>query len=346
MSTGNAVVDEVAQGGLVPAPPTPQQAMRERAKRHYRQIILVGSFVVMIIFFWVERPSEFPTSTNIQNLINGMPVLTMMALAVTVVLILGEFDLSVPNVASLTTVVVAIMTTQTSLGLIPALIVGWLLVGFAAGSVNGVAVGYGKAPAFIVTLAVGSVCAGVELLVQSKIRLGQTSIPVSSLPTALQDVTNRHLIGFELAVYVLIVVALILGLVLVHAPWGRHVHAIGGNETAARLAGVPVRRTKVTAFVATAVLAALAGVLFSSGNGYFANALPSYLLPAYAAAFFGAAGVGRRGFSVPATLFGALYLATLTNGLSVMSAPLWVASVVQGIVLFVAVLLARIGTTS
>ena len=87
-------------------------------------------------------------------------------------------------------------------------------------------------------------------------------------------------------------------------------------------------------------------MLFSSGNGYFANALPSYLLPAYAAAFFGAAGVGRRGFSVPATLFGALYLATLTNGLSVMSAPLWVASVVQGIVLFVAVLMARIGTTS
>src|SRR5436309_4443802 len=67
-----------------------------------RQVVLIGSFFAMIIFFWAERPSTYPKKVNIENLINGMPVLTALAIAVTVVLILGEFDLSAPNVAELT----------------------------------------------------------------------------------------------------------------------------------------------------------------------------------------------------------------------------------------------------
>jgi ribose transport system permease protein len=339
-----AVGDEVAGSDLVPEGPSGGRAP-SWARRHYRQIVLVGSFFAMIIFFWLDGPSTYATSTNIQNLINSMPVLTMMAIAVTVVLVLGEFDLSVPNVASLVCVIVSILLTQSGDGIVLVLVLG-VLAAITAGSVNGIAVGYGKAPAFVVTLAVGSICAGLELLVQSKITLGQTSIPVSSLPTSLQNLSLHHIFGFEIAVFVLLVVALIVGLAMVVTPWGRHVQAIGGNEIAARLAGVPVRRTKVIAFAVTGVLAGFAGILFTARNGYFANALPPYLLPAYAAAFFGAAGIGRRGFSVPATLFGALYLSVLANGLTVLNEPQWVTSVVQGVVLFVAVLLARAGSGS
>jgi ribose transport system permease protein len=314
--------------------------------KNYRQIILVGSFFLMIIIFTLAKSGTFLTSNNIHNLIDGMPVLTMLAIAVTIVLILGEFDLSVPNVTALSAVIIAIVTTQTSLGLIVAIILGGIIVASAAGAVNGVAVGYGRAPAFVVTLAVGSMAAGLELLVQSKIHLGQTAIAVSSLPTSLQNLTTKHFLGFYITVWFVVVIAVIVALVMVVTPWGRHIHAIGGNETAARLAGVPVRRTKVTAFMLTALLAGLAAVVFTSANGYFADALTPYLLPAYAAAFFGAAGVGRRGFSIPATVFGALYLSTLTNGLTVLNEPQWVSSVVQGVVLFVAVLMARLGSSS
>lgn len=301
---------------------------------------MFGSFALMFVIFTLAKPGQFLTSTNIQNLINALPVLAMMAIAVTIVLILGEFDLSVPNVAALTTVTVAIASTQTSLGLVIVVIIG-LLLATGIGSVNGAAVGYGKAPAFVVTLAIGSMAAGMELLVQSKIDLGQTSIAVSNLPQTLQDLSTKHVFGFELAVGLLLIVAVIVGVGMVLSPWGRHVQAIGGNEIAARLAGVPVRRTKVLAFSLTGLLAGLAGLLFAARGGYFANALPPYLLPAYAAAFFGAAGVGRRGFSIPATMFGALYLQVLANGLTVMNVPTWVTSFVQGVVLFAAVLLAR-----
>jgi ribose transport system permease protein len=342
VSPQNAMAEEIVKDDLPPKGPAPTGSLRERVTSSYRQIILIGSFFLLILFFILERPDTYPTSSNIQNLINGMPVLAMMAIAVTVVLVLGEFDLSVPNVAALTALIASILATQSSLGIIIAVILG-LLVATGAGSVNGLAVGYGRAQAFVVTLAVGSIAAGFELLVQTKINLGQTAIGVESLPTSFQKLSNSHIFGFELSVYVLLVIALIVGLAIVHTPWGRHVQAIGGNVTAARLAGVPVRRTKVTAFVLTGLLGGVAGVLFAARNGYFANALPPFLLPAYAAAFFGAAGVGRRGFSVPATLFGALYLSVLANGLTVMNEPLWVTSVVQGVVLFIAVLMARGG---
>jgi len=335
VAQGEVVKDDLPQQG-----PDRSGSLRTRFTSSYRQIILVGSFFLMILFFILERPGTYLTTTNVQNLINGMPVLAMMGIGVTVVLILGEFDLSVPNVAALTSLVVAIMATQSSIGIVLVVIIG-LLVAIAAGSVNGVAVGYGRAQAFVVTLAVGSIAAGLELLVQTKISLGQTAIGVSNLPSSIQKLSTSHIFGFELSVLIVVVVAAVVALTMVHTPWGRHVQAIGGNEVAARLAGVPVRRTKVIAFMVTGLLAGIAGVLFAARNGYFANALPPFLLPAYAAAFFGAAGVGRRGFSVPATLFGALYLSVLANGLTVMNEPLWLTSVVQGLVLFIAVLMAR-----
>jgi ribose/xylose/arabinose/galactoside ABC-type transport system permease subunit len=219
-----------------------------------------------------------------------------------------------------------------------------LAIGGGLGLSSGLAVGYGRASAFIVTLAMGSIAAGLELVVQGRISGGSTTIQWIDIPNSLRALVNTSVFGIQLAVFVLILVAAVVGAVLVLTPWGRHVHAIGGNEIAALLAGVPVRRVKVTAFVVAGVLAAAAGIFFVAGQGYYPNALTGFLLPAYAAAFFGGAAVARRGFSVPATLFGTLYLQTLANGLLVMNEPQWVTSLVQGVVLFVTVLLARAGS--
>src|SRR2546423_1323333 len=136
--------DEVANGDLVSGPPTTRGAssLKSWAAQNYRQAILFGTFALMILIFSLAKPSTFLTATNIHNLVNAMPVLTMMAIAVTIVLVLGEFDLSVPNVASLAAVVIGVLATQTSYGLIVALVVGAVIVGLAAGAVNGTAVGY------------------------------------------------------------------------------------------------------------------------------------------------------------------------------------------------------------
>lgn len=347
----NHATDPSVEGGALSAPPSPASSPRRGWQEQLshlplRQILLVGSFFIMVLIFSLEEPTAFFSFANLKNLINELPILGTLAVSVTVVLALGEFDLSVPNVAALTSVIVAILCTQTSLdggfGLAIAIIVGLLVASFA-GSVNGVAVGYGKASAFVVTLAVGSIAAGAELFVQGKISGGLIQIGRSELPSGLLGISNTKIGGFELAVFLFLAIALIVGLALIHTPWGRHVQAIGGNEAAARLAGVAVQRSKVYAFVLAGLLAGVAGIFFAARQGYFPNALPPYLLPAYAAAFFGAAAVGRRGFSVPATLFGVIYLSTLANGLRVMNEPLWVISVIQGLILFITVLLARAG---
>jgi len=223
-------------GGL--GPQSGGSRLSGHAVQNIRQILIVASFIIMVIVFWLAKSDTFLTTQNIQNLINGMPVLTMLALAVTVVLILGEFDLSVPNIASLGTVIIAVLATQTSYGIVVAMIIGGFIVAMMGGALNGVAVGYGKAPAFVITLAVGSIAAGIELYVQTKISLGQTAIGVSTLPTTIQTLSTTTIGGFQLAVFVLLFVAVVLGIIMVFTPWGRHVQAIGGNETAARLAGL------------------------------------------------------------------------------------------------------------
>jgi len=345
MSHTHQAATSEEQASATGAAAAPLESARKRSRPSLRKTIMFGSFLLMLVFFSLAKPDMFWSGQNLANVLNALPVLAMLAIAVTVVLILGEFDLSVPYVAALTTVTVAVASTQTGMPFVLVLIIG-LGLATIIGGVNGAAVGYGKAPAFVVTLAVGSMAAGIELFVQSKIDLGQTSIRVSTLPDVLQNLSLNYWISFgdfklEIATLLLVVVAVIVGIVMTLTPWGRHVTAIGGNEIAARLAGVPVRRTKVLAFTLTGLLAGLAGMLFAARAGYFNNALPAFLLPAYAAAFFGAAGVGKRGFSIPATMFGAVYLAVLSNGLTIMNVPTWVGTGVQGVVLFAAVLLAR-----
>ena len=345
MSHANQAATSAEQVSAAGAPIAPLDAAGKRSRPSLRKIIMFGSFLLMLVIFTLAKPDTFWSGQNLANVINALPILAMLAIGVTVVLILGEFDLSVPYVAALTTVTVAVASTQTGMPFVLVLVIG-LVLATLIGSVNGAAVGYGKAPAFVVTLAVGSMAAGIELFVQSKIDLGHTSVNVTSLSEPLQNLSLNHWIAFgdfqlEIATLLLVIVAVVVGIVMTLTPWGRHVTAIGGNEIAARLAGVPVRRTKVLAFTLTGLLAGFAGILFAGRAGYFNNALPAFLLPAYAAAFFGAAGVGKRGFSVPATMFGAVYLAVLSNGLTILNVPTWVGTGVQGVVLFAAVLLAR-----
>jgi len=329
----------VAAVGGTPAPGSRKPRRGRLAQLPIRQICLVGTLFAMVGFFSIESPDNFLTTNNLKNLVNELPILGTMAVAVTVVLILGEFDLSVPSVAAMGSVIVSILAAQAGFAPLLAILIALAAAGLA-GSANGFSVGYGKGSAFVVTLAVGTIAAGTELFVQGKIRLGQTSIPRLELPEGILFLSKHGIAGFELEAILFVVIAVLIGLVMVHTPWGRHVQAIGGNEAAARLAGVPVRRDKVIAFILTGLLAGVAGVLFSARAGYFPNALPPYLLPAYAAAFFGAAAVGRRGFSIPATMFGVVYLTILSNGLRILNEAPWVVGMVQGLILLITVLLA------
>jgi ribose transport system permease protein len=307
-----------------------------------RQILLLAGFAAMVAFFSVEQSQTFPTVDNAKTILEGLVVLGFIAVAATVVLVLGEFDLAIPSAAALAAAVIAVLTTQTSLSgsVVVAAAVG---IGTATlvGATSGVAVAYGNAPSFVVTLAVSSVAGGAELFAQERIDSG-TQINRFLLPEGIRKITDTELLGVRAQVFLLLAAALVVSILLSRTVFGRQAHAVGGNESAARLSGVAVRRVKITGYVVGGMLAGVAGLVLVSQQGYFTNSGPPFLLKAYAAAFFGAAAFGRNGFSVPATLLGVLFLETLSNGLRLMGEPLWVTSVVTGGLLLITVLLTRV----
>jgi ribose/xylose/arabinose/galactoside ABC-type transport system permease subunit len=120
--------------------------------------------------------------------------------------------------------------------------------------------------------------------------------------------------------------------------YGRHASAVGDNPVAARLVGVPVERVRVVAFMLAGLTAGLAAVLVtSSASQYYPNLGTGYLLPAYAAAFLGLSLGGGLRFNVLGSYIGVLLLDMVTTGLTMMNQPSWMAALVQGVVLLVAV---------
>jgi ribose/xylose/arabinose/galactoside ABC-type transport system permease subunit len=299
---------------------------RELAERWSLPLAFVGA----IAFFAAARPETFLTLANARAILDDTSVLVVLAVGVTLVLVIGEFDLSVGFVVGLAAAAgVGAMAFR-----------GWpvwvaVLVALGAGSVaglvNGIAVAHVRIPSFVATLAVGSIAAAIELAIT------KTSI-FENIPASYLDIALTRVATVPMRALIAAAVVLLFLVILRATVYGRHASAIGDNPAAATLAGIPVARVRLIAFVLAGLTAGLAAVLVTSSAGsYYPNVGAGYLLPAYAAAFLGLSmGSGLR-FNVLGSYLGVLLLGTVTTGLTMMNQPSWVAALVQGIVLIVAV---------
>ena len=278
----------------------------------------------------MARPHSFLTWNNARAILDDSSVLCVLAVGITAILVIGEFDLSVGFVAGLAGAagVSAMAYHHLGTGAAVAIAVG---AGAAAGLANGVAVAYVRIPSFIATLAVGSIAAAIELAItKTAIFQGLSGSYVKIATTDLATIPLRAIIAAALAVLYLIVLRTTV--------YGRHAAAVGDNAVAARLVGIPVERVRVVAFMLAGLTAGLAAVLVtSSASQYYPNLGTGYLLPAYAAAFLGLSLGGGLRFNVLGSYLGVLLLDMVTTGLTMMNQPSWMAALVQGIVLLVAV---------
>jgi ribose transport system permease protein len=155
-------------------------------------------------------------------------------------------------------------------------------------------------------------------------------------------------LGFQLVVVYLLVLALVLWWLLAHTPAGRYLYAIGGNPEAARLSGVRVKRYSTAALVMSSSIAGAAGVLFTSQNGPSLDFGAALLLPAFAAAFLGSTQLLPGKFNVWGTLLAIFVLATGVYGLELVSGAPWLSDMFNGVALIVAVALSinRGGSTT
>jgi len=312
----------------------PEQPAGARLRSSVRGVAerwsLVLAFVGAFLFFSVARPDSFLTWDNSRAILDESSVLCVLAAGVTVILVIGEFDLSVGFVAGLAGAAGVSVMAFHGWGAGAAVAVA-LSAGAVAGLASGVAVAHVRIPSFIATLALGSIAAAIELAIT------RTAIFEGLSPSYIEIATTR--IGTIPLRAIIAATAVLLLLVLLRTTvFGRHAAAIGDNPAAARLAGVPVQRVQVIAFVIAGLSAGLAAVLVtSSASQYYPNLGTGYLLPAYAAAFLGLSLGGGLRFNILGSYIGVLLLAMVTTGLTMMNQPSWVAALVQGVVLLVAV---------
>jgi ribose transport system permease protein len=299
--------------------------------------VVVGGFVAMVAIFGALEPATFLDWSTVKNLLDQAAVPVMLACGLTFVLVVGEFDLSYTATLGLAAGLTVTLMAHSGLGVGPA-----VLVTVAAAALVGLAVGLlvtvGGASSFIVTLAVGSAVTGLELALTDNKTIYQ------GIPGSFTDLASKEALGLHRPVWLALLV-LVLAIVLLHATrFGRHARAVGGNPTAAYLAGVPVRRIRVLCFVLVAVLAGICAVILTSrAASYYPNASGSFLLNTYAAAFLGAAAGGRSGFTVAGSALGVLWITTLQTGLTLHNEPAWTSNFIQGLVLATAVLIAARG---
>ncbi|MFC4909976.1 substrate-binding domain-containing protein [Actinomadura gamaensis] len=290
---------------------------------------LAGLIVLVVVLALMS--GDFLTVTNLLNVGVQAAVTAILAFGVTFVIVTGGIDLSVGAVAALSAVVLAWTATDHGVPWPVALVLA-ILVGIAAGLVNGLLITYGQLPPFIATLAMLGVARGLALVISNG-----SPIPLPSAVTHLGDTIGKYL---PVPVLVMLAMGVVTAVVLARTYSGRAMYAIGGNEEAARLSGIRVDRQKLVTYALSGAFAAVAGVVLASR---LASAQPQaangYELDAIAAVVIGGASLAGGKGRAFGTLVGALILAVLRNGLNLLSVSAFWQQVVIGVVIALAVLL-------
>jgi ribose transport system permease protein len=294
------------------------------------------ALVLLIVLFGAMRPEVFLTVGNLRNILEQVAILSIIAAAQTVVMVAGDFDLSVGATATLSgAVVAAVLIAGWAL---PLAILAGLLVGLAAGLINGVLVASLRLSPFIATLASMTSIGGLAFIVT-----GGTTL--YGLPEEFSWIGQSRPLSIPMPIYFALAVALVVWVVLRFTVVGRRWYAVGGNHEVARLAGINVSAARVLAFGVAGLGAAIGGIILVSRLG---NATPTganhYMLYAIAAVFLGMTLLRSGWANLPGTLVGVLIIGVMSNGLNIVGVNSYVQQLLTGVIIIVAVALSAFRT--
>ncbi len=309
------------------------------------------ALIVIVAVFSALSPYYFSLG-NFLTMASHVAIYGILAIGMLLVILNGGIDLSVGSTLGLSGVIAGFLMQGVTIGGVilypPVWVVAVLtcLLGGLVGLVNGVLVARFKVPAFVATLGVMYVARGVALLITNGLTYNNLGGRAALGNTGFNWLGFNHLFGVPIGVMVLAVVALVGNLALARTAFGRWLYASGGNERAAELAGVPVRRVQVSVYVLSGICAAAAGLILSS---QLTSAGPtaglSYELTAIAAVVVGGAALtGGRG-TIRGTLLGAFVIGFLSDGLVIIGISSYWQTVFTGAVIVLAVLLNKVQYT-
>jgi ribose transport system permease protein len=330
--SGSLVLDKSA--ALASAKTWTGPSFKQRTLRglSFRNISAIYLFALMFVVFSIWVPSTFLTSGTWQSLFSDQAIVCLAALALVPAIAAGVVDLAVGSEVGLGAIMVAWLMVNQHISA-PLAIILTILMGVAVGVANWALITRAQIPPFIATLGMSSVLLAVIEWVSG-------GGPIS-LPASFQKLGNDTILGLQLPVYILLVIALIMWFVIERTSAGRRLYATGANPEAARLAGIRTSRVILLAVVTCAVLAGIAGILASSQLAAGDPTIgPGYLLPAIASVFLGSTQFRNGRMNVWGTVIGAYVIATGVMGLSLAGAPAWTPDMLDGVILIAAVALA------
>ncbi|TJZ86119.1 ABC transporter permease [Paracoccus hibiscisoli] len=305
------------------------------------------ALIAIIAVFSVLSPNYF-TLSNLLIMSSQVAIFGILSIGMLLVILNGGIDLSVGSILALSGVVAGAMMQGVEIDamgviLYPpvwAVVVLTVCVGAAVGAVNGVLVAIFKVPPFVATLGVMYVARGIALLMTNGLTYNNLRGSEALGNTGFNWLGFYRIGGVPISVIVLAVVAIAAGLMLSRSAFGRWLYASGGNERAAELSGVPVKRVKITVYAVSGALAAVAGLVLASqltsagptaGNAYELTAIAAVVIG-------GAALTGGRG-TVRGTMLGAFVIGFLSAGLVIIGVSSYWQTVFTGAVIVLAVLM-------
>lgn len=300
---------------------------------------LIG-FAIILVVFWAKLPDTFMTPRNWLNITQQLSMLMVVASGMTIVMVMGDFDLSVGSTASLCGIIVAVLFVAGYPVWLAVTIA--LAAGLIAGAFNGVLVSLVGILPFVATLATLTIFSGAAFILSGGKTISGRAIPEEFANFARDGIPLGEVGGVALSLPNLTIVAvvsvIVVWVLLEQTTFGRRLYAIGGNIEAAHLSGVAVRRLKLIAFSLTGFSAALAGIMYASR---VASANPTQgsglMLNAIAAVFLGMTMSEQGEPRILATVIGVLILGILDNGLTQMSVDSYVRQILVGGIIVLAV---------
>lgn len=290
-----------------------------------------GIFIILIIAFIVAAflSSAFLNARNLMNIVRQNTTIMILACGAMMVLISGEVDLSPGSVAAFSGCMATIIMMQTNSIFLA--VVSGLAFGAGIGLVNGLVVTKCGIPSFIMTLATQSIVRGAILAITD-------AKPIKGLGNFTQ-IGQGYVGPIPIPVIILILILILTWFLINKLPFGRHVHATGGNREAARASGINVDAVKSKAFIFQGLMAGLSGIILMArvNSGQPTGAI-GYEFQAITAAIIGGTSMSGGVGNVYGTIAGSLFVGILVNIMTLMNVSTYYQDIVQGAIIAIAVI--------
>ena len=323
----SAKIEETTGGGLLTAYRGRKGAVSQVMSKFGMLFVLIGMVILMSFL-----SDSFLVTQNLINIVRQISFIGIVAMGVTMVIITTGIDLSSGSVIALVSVVVASMAQPGEYPLIVPILTG-LAIGAFAGFVNGFITAKGKIPAFIATLGMMTAARGLALLYSG-------GRPIANLSESFMFIGKGSILGIQFQIIIFILLGVISHFLLSKTKFGKYTYAIGGNEQAAKIAGVNVDRYRIMIYAYAGFLAAIAGMMLTAR---ISSGQPSmgvmYELDAIAAAVIGGTSLSGGIGTIPGTIIGALIIGVLNNGLDLLGVSSYWQQILKGGIIVTAVLI-------